>query len=141
MTPRQTADDFFNRVMAASENGDTLSARQFLPMALQAYEAARPLDMDGLFHVALLQRTGDMFEASLATALEMLEREPNHIMGLEVAAQATSALGREDEAAGFFQKILDNHDAEIGRPLPEYQSHSNYFAVARNAALDFLVGR
>jgi len=141
MTPRQTADELFNRVMTASENGDTVSTRQFMPMAVEAYEAARPLDMDGLFHLALLQRTGERFNASLAAAMEMLEREPNHIFGLAVAAEASLALGRQDEAAVFYQLILDNHDTELGRPLPEYQSHSNYFAVARTAATDFQAGR
>lgn len=141
LTPRETADQLFNRVMAASENGDTLSVRQFMPMAVQAYEAARPLDMDGLFHLALLQRTGGMFDASLAAALEILEGEPNHILGLKAAGEAAVALGREDEAAGFYQRILDNHDAEVGRPLPEYQIHSNLLSAARAEALEFLAGR
>ena len=37
LSPRQAADRLFNRVMAASENGDTAEALQFAPMALQAY--------------------------------------------------------------------------------------------------------
>ncbi len=141
LTPRQTADQFFNRVMTSAEAGDTLVVQQFMPMALQAYEAARPLDMDGLFHVALLQSTGEMFDASLATAMEMLEVEPNHIMGLAVAARAAVGMGREDEALGFYQRILEHHDTEIGRQLPEYLSHGNYFGIAKTAALEFMAGR
>ena len=37
MTPRDAADRLFNRVMSAEENGDDAQAKQFAPMALQAY--------------------------------------------------------------------------------------------------------
>jgi tetratricopeptide (TPR) repeat protein len=138
LTPRQSADQLFNRVMGASEAGDTATVGQFISMALQAYEAARPLDLDGLFHLAQLQRIAGMYEGSLATALEILSSESTHIMGLEVAGQAAAALGRDDEAADYFQMILDNYDTEVERPLPEYQSHTNYFGLARTAAREFL---
>jgi hypothetical protein len=140
-TPRQTADQLFNRVMTASDNGDAATVEQFLPLALSAYEAARPLDMDGLFHVALLQRTGDDLEASLATAQEMLQIEPKHILGLNVAAEAAAAMGRDDEAAAYYREVLDNLDAEMARPLFEYQTHSRYFEVTRQEALAFLSER
>lgn len=141
MSPRQTADELFNRAMTANETGDTAQARQFMPMALQAYEAARPLDLDGLFHLALIHRAIGDFEASLNTALQMLEAEPNHILALEVAAQATLSMGRDDEAEGYFRSILDNVDTEIVRPLTEYQGHSAYFGVARSAAEAFFAER
>jgi hypothetical protein len=140
-SPRQTADQLFNRAMTANESGDTAQARQFMPMAMQAYEAARPLDLDGLFHLALLHRAVGDFEASLNTALQMLEAESNHILGLEVAAQATLSMGREDEAEGYFRSILDHYDTEIGRPLTEYQGHSAYMGVARSGAEAFFTER
>lgn len=140
LTPRQTADQLFNRVMTASDNGDAATAAQFLPTALTAYESARPLDMDGRFHVALLYGTAGDHEASLASALEILETEPGHILGLVAAAKASLALGRTAEAAAYYQAILDHHDAEIARPLPEYQMHARYFGVAREEARAFLAG-
>jgi tetratricopeptide (TPR) repeat protein len=140
-TPRQTADQLFNRVMTASDNGDAATIEQFLPLALSAYEAARPLDMDGLFHVALLQRTSDDLEASLATAQEMLQIEPTHILGLNVAAQAAAAMGRDDEAAAYYREVLENLDTEMARPLFEYETHSRYFEVTRQEALAFLSER
>jgi len=141
MTPRQTADEFFNRVMTASDNGDQLTVDQFLPTALKAYEAARPLDMDGLFHVSLLYYAGKDYEASLAGAREILAAEPGHVLGLVAAAKAALALGRDDEAAGYYQLIIENHDREIARPLPEYQTHARYFGVARDEARTFLAER
>lgn len=141
MSPRQRADELFNRVMGASEAGDTLTVGQFMPMALQAYEAARPLDADGLFHLGLLHRIAGAYDTSLAVALEMLEAEPNHILALEVAGEAAAAMGDDAAAAAYFQRILDSYDTEIGRPLPEYEGHSNFFPIARSAAVEFLAGR
>ena len=64
MSPRQAADRLFNRVMAASENGDTAEALQFAPMALQAYDNLGTLDNDARYHVALLHLTaGDIKSA------------------------------------------------------------------------------
>jgi len=140
MSPRAAADALFNRVMQAAAAGDSVEAQGFMPMALQAYQMAQPLDMDGLFHLSLLQRTGFQTEEALATALQMLETEPNHILGLAAAAEAAVELGRDAEAAGYYQRILDNHDAEIARPLIEYQGHLNYFESAKTDAEAFLAG-
>lgn len=141
MTPRQTADQLFNRVMAAEENGDSLTVGQFMPLALEAYDAARPLDMDGLFHLAILLRTDGQHEASLAAAEEILASEPNHILGLDAAARAALALGRDDAAASYYERVLANAETERGRPLPEYESHSRFFVVSPEEARAFLGSR
>ena len=141
MSPRQAADQLFNRVMIAASSGDSVEAQGFMPMALQAYQMAQPLDLDGLFHLSLLQRTAFQSEEALATALQMLEGEPNHILGLGAAAAAAVELGMEAEAAAYYQQILDNYDTELARPLVEYQGHTNYFESAKDEALAFLAGR
>lgn len=141
MSPRQAADRLFNRVMTAAQSGDSVEAEGFLPMAMQAYEMAQPLDMDGLFHLALLQRTAGQFEASLATAQQMLATEPNHILALGAAAQASVGMGEEGQAEAFYRQLIDNIDTEMARALPEYQGHVNYFDTARAEAQAFLAGR
>ncbi len=141
MSPRQAADQLFNRVMRASASGDSVEAQGFMPMALQAYQMAQPLDMDGLFHLSLLQRTAFQPESALATAQQMLEGEPNHILGLGAAAAAAVELGMDAEAAAYYQQILDNYDTEIARPLVEYEGHSDYFESAKDEAQAFLAGR
>ena len=44
MTPRERADNLFNRVMQNVSSGDSTQAKFFLPMALSAYEAVPGLD-------------------------------------------------------------------------------------------------
>ena len=140
MSPREAADRLFNRVMTSAEAGDSAGAQGFLPMAMQAYEMAQPLDLDGLFHLALLQGTAGQHQASLATAQQMLEMEPNHILALGTAGQAAVDLGNTEQARSFYQQLLDNIDVEAARQLPEYQGHTNFFETARSAAQAFLAG-
>jgi NADPH-dependent ferric siderophore reductase len=138
MTPRQTADELFNRVMTAADNGDAATRDQFLPTALKAYEAAQPLDLDGIFHVALLHGAASDWAASLEAANEILSVEPGHLLGLVAAARAALGAGRQEEAGGYYRLILDNYDAEAARPLQEYQTHSRVLTAAREEARAFL---
>ena len=102
MTPVEAANRLFNRVMAAVTAGDSTEAQQFMPMAIGAYERARPLDNDGLFHRSMLQRTAMQLEAALETAEEILEDNSDLLLGLSAAAKAAAELGRGDIAAAYY---------------------------------------
>ena len=82
--------------------------------------------------MALLHYAGGDFDASLASALEMLAEEPTHILALNASAQACAALGRPDDAADYYRQVLDHLDSEVSRPLPEYQTHQRFFGVAQD---------
>lgn len=140
MTPREAADQLFDRVMRAASAGDSAEVRGFLPMSIQAYERARPLDVDGLFHLALMRYTGGDGEGALATALEGLEEHPSHLLNLGMAAQAAVLTGAEEVARGHYGTLLDVWDEELGRGVPEYEAHGNMLPGLRQEALDF-VGR
>lgn len=141
LTPREAADRLFNRVMTSASQGDSVGARAFIPMAVAAYEQARPLDNDGLFHLSLLNHTGMNLEAALANATEVLDRDPNHLLGLLAAAQAAAELGQTDAAAGYYERMLEVWDQERARALPEYQDHAPVIESARSEAEAFLAGR
>ena len=141
MTPREAADRLFNRVMTSASEGDSAAARAFVPMAVQAYDMAQPLDLDGVLHISMLQWVGGQFEEALASAEQILEEDPNHVLGLGAAAHAAEALGREQEAASYYQRVLDVYDAELARGLPEYQIHEALMEITRDEARAFLEGR
>lgn len=122
MTPREAADRLFNRVMTTISQGDTAGAMAFQPMAVQAYVRAEPLDRDGVFHQALLELMGDP-GAALASAERILEEEPDHILALGVAANASISLERPEDAQAYYQQILDVFPEESSRALPEYEAH------------------
>jgi hypothetical protein len=141
MTMREAADRLFNRVMTYVSQGDSASARAFAPMAIDAHDQARPLDHDGLFHLSLVNRVAGNFAAALANAEEVLEEDPTHLLALTAAAEAAADLGRPDEAAGYYRRVLDAYDAEMARGLPEYADHSVFLQSVRGEAEAFLAGR
>jgi tetratricopeptide (TPR) repeat protein len=141
MTPREAADRLFNRVMEYVSVGDSAQAQAFLPMAIAAYDRARPLDHDGLFHLSLLNRTANNLDAALADAEEVLAAEPNHLLALSAAAEAAIELGRLDAAEGYYSRLVEAYPQESTRPLPEYEGHANLMESARTAAQAFLAAR
>ena len=123
MTPIEAADRLFNRVMMAEANGDSAEVRRFLPMAIPAYERARPLNADGLFHLSQLQRVAGLMNEALTTAQSILADAPDHLLGLYAAAEAARELGREAEAEVLYGRIADVYEAEMSSPLKEYIEH------------------
>ena len=141
MTPIDAADRLYRRVMMAISGGDSTQAQQFMPMALGAYERARPLNLDGLFHLSMLQRTAMQLDAALATAEEILAADPDHLLGLAAAAEAAAELGRMDEAEAHYRRVVEVYDSEVARGLLEYEEHMPITESLKAVAEAFLVGR
>ena len=141
MSPIEAADRLFNRVMQSTSQGDIAQAQAFLPMAIAAYQRARPLTLDGLFHLSMLNRTATNLEAALDNALEIVEQDPNHLLGLAAAAEAAIELGELDEAEVHYRHLADIYDEEVQRPLEEYEQHSLIVDVLKQDAERFLAGR
>ena len=141
MTPIDAATRLFNRVMTAISVGDSTEAQAFVPMAIAAYELARPLDHDGLFHLSMLNRTAMNLEAALDNALEVLEEDPNHLLALAAAAEVAIELGLPAEAEEHYRRIVDIYDTESTRPLEEYDMHAQIVVVLKDDAERYLAGR
>lgn len=141
MSPIEAATRLFNRVMQSVSAGDSAQAQAFVPMAIAAYERARPLDHDGLFHLSMLNRTAGNLEAGLDNAVEILDEDPNHLLALAAAAEASIELGELDEAARYYRRIAEIYDTESQRPLAEYGDHSLIIEVLKDDAERFLAGR
>lgn len=141
MTPIEAADRLFNRVMAAVEQGDSAQAQAFMPMAIAAYQRARPLSLDGLFHLSMLNRAAGNYEAALAQAVEILEQDPDHLLGLAAAADAEIELGEIDAAEEHYRHILEVYDEEMQTPLDEYEMHRGIVSGLKDDAERFLAGR
>ncbi|MGE0159554.1 MAG: zinc ribbon domain-containing protein [Gemmatimonadales bacterium] len=141
MSPREQADRLFNRVMGAAERGDSVEARAFIPMAIAAHEQARPLDNDGLYHLAVLNETAGNLDDAIAIAQEILAAEPDHVLALGVAAQASMELGKSADAEAYYRHLVEAYPQQQQRPLPEYQGHATSMELARSAAEAFLAAR
>ncbi len=127
MTAREAADRLFNRVMTAVSVDNSEEVVQFLPMAIAAFGLAEPLDTDGKFHVVLLQLTGQFNAEALEGAEEILSEQPNHLLGLAMAGDASLALGDSASARGYYGRWLDAFETETAKDLLEYRDHAPMF--------------
>lgn len=135
-TPREQADRLFNRIMSAREAGDTGQVNLFLPMALQAYRAIE-LDLDGLYHLAMLEAAGGDFAGGLATANRILQAYPDHLLGLATAAETSARLGDSAASRRHWTRYLEAYPTERVKTLQEYLDHARilpeYEATAKQA--------
>ena len=136
-SPRAVADQLFNRAMMAHETGQAQQAAIFLPEAIAAYQGLEPLDVDGLFHLALLQISDGDAEGSRATADRILATSPDHLLGLAAAAQASEKIAPE-EANGFWQRYLDAFAVQQGMGGVGYEHHQQLFPILSNRANESL---
>ena len=134
MTPREAADRLFNRVMTAVAADDSTEVVSFLPMAIRALELAEPLDTDGKFHLVLLRMTGQFNAEALDGAEEILSEQPNHLLGLAMAGDASIALGDSASARAYYGRWLDAYETETGKDLLEYRDHAPMFSEMRVTA-------
>ncbi|HEX8394278.1 MAG TPA: zinc ribbon domain-containing protein [Longimicrobium sp.] len=134
MTPRQAADRLFDRVMQAEATGDMATAKQFAPMAIQAYGMVESPDADARYHVVQLYRVQGDAEQARAQADAILAQSPTHLFGLFGAAQAETLRGKTEDAAGFYRGFLGAYAEEIAKQLPEYQEHQQGLPAMRAEA-------
>ena len=127
MTPREAADRLFERVMIAASAGNSAEVVQFLPMAIPAYELAEPLDTDGKVHVVLLRLTGQFNTEALEGAEEILSEQPNHLLGLALAGDASLALSDSAGARAYYRRWSDAYETEVAKGLTEYDEHAGMF--------------
>jgi tetratricopeptide (TPR) repeat protein len=137
MSPRDAADRLYNHVMNDLAAGDTADAMRFQPMAVQAYQVAEPLDLDGLFHQSLLENLVD-HAGALATAKRILATDPDHILGLGAAAQAAVATGDTAAALTYYKHLVAVYDTQAAKNLPEYEAHKNLLPEYRSEAEAFI---
>ena len=124
MSPEERASRLFNRVMSYSEQGKLDSARFFAPMAIQAYAMIGPLDAHTRYDIGeIYAAIGDLNSAS-AEADTILASQPNHLLGLALAARAADARGDAAAAAKFRRRIAAAAPAERQKGLKEYTEHA-----------------
>jgi len=138
MTPADAAIRLFNRVAGALAQRDSVEVMNFLPMAIDAHEIARPLDDGQLFRYSFLLRVAMDYEGALRTAREGLERSPDHLLLLSAAAEAAREMGDEETAADYYAHLLDVWEEESASDLEDYQGHRGLIPVIRQEAEAYL---
>lgn len=137
-TPREQADQLFNRIMQARAQGQTEQVEFFLPMALAAYRQVGELDADGLYHLSVLESEAGELANALSTARRVLDSDPDHLLALGAAARAAVTLGDEVTASSFYERLLSAFEQETERARAEYLDHAPILPEYRSEAEAFL---
>jgi hypothetical protein len=141
LTGREAADQLFNQAMYAYETGDNATATQFIPMALDAYRDLGSLDLDGRYHIALLELAAGRPQLALAQADTMLAAVPEHLLALSVSGRSYESLGQDQRAIDFYQRFLRAYTPDNAVSRTEYMDHAGALPLRRDHAQRFLQER
>lgn len=131
MPPQQQADALFDRVMRLSEEGKRDSVQFFAPMAIGIYEQLQPLDLDQRFDMGTVALAAGMYPVARAQADTILQKDPDHLLGLILlsrTARASGAASDADRADATFAKIASTEVRKAPEKV-EYQRHKNDIEV------------
>ena len=137
MSPRDQFDRLFNRIMAASEQGDTATANRFSPMALMAYQNLPEVDQDARYHAAMLRLHGGDIEGAQALADTIGTMQKGHLFSYVLNAAIARFENDQAKLKLNYDGYLAHLDAEMAAGRAEYQDHKtmldNFTTTARAA--------
>src|SRR5437016_13898620 len=125
MSPEERATRLYNRVMTLHSQGKAVSAEFFLPMALQSYAMLPALDIDGRYHIGVLDLTGGDSAGALAQADSIHRAIPTHLFASMLRARALELRHDAAGAGRAYAEFLRNEARERARPPPEYADHKD----------------
>ena len=123
MSPRERFDRLYNRVMTATESGDTTTFTRFTPMALSAYDMLDSVDADARYHAAMLRlHTGDV-DGARALADTILVNDPGHLFGFVIRGTLARWERSETLLVEARRDFLAAYGRENAKGRPEYKDH------------------
>jgi hypothetical protein len=134
MSPEERADRLYNRVMILSTQGKTDSVIFFAPMAISAYQMLAPLDADRRYDLGRIGEVAGALPLAKAQADSILAAQPNHLLGLMLAARIATLSGDSAARGSFESRLLSAQSSELRKNLPEYARHSDDIANAVSEA-------
>lgn len=123
MTPRERFDRLYERIIRASESGDTVTLAQFGPMALGAYAQLDSVNTDARYHAGMLDVVLGDFPGAKALADTILAEAPGHLFGYMLRGEAAD---RQNDAAALtrsYRDFLGHYDREMTLGRIEYTEH------------------
>jgi hypothetical protein len=134
MSPQEIAERLFNRIMQLNDEGKKDSVQFFAPMAIQAYQMmeqdqGHPFDLDQRYDVGRISEVAGALPVAKAEADSILQQQPNHLLGLILAAQVAKLSGNTPAYKEYVQRFGQAKKSELAKKLPEYQKHQTDIAA------------
>ncbi|HKO16253.1 MAG TPA: zinc ribbon domain-containing protein [Gemmatimonadaceae bacterium] len=134
MSPEERAIRLYNRVMSLAERGQADSVQLFAPMAIAAYQMLGPPNADQRYDLGRIGLASGDDALATAEADSILATQPNHLLGLILAADAARARNDQARARGYLRRFAAAEPAERAKQLPEYVDHANDIRLALESA-------
>jgi hypothetical protein len=125
MTGREAFLRLHDRIMSSLEQGDTASAAQFTPMAIQAYGMLTPAerDIDIRYHAATLMLGANQIPAATALTDSLARENPGHLFVDMLRAGIAEGKNQPAAAKRAYQQFLADWDRQLASGRQEYVDH------------------
>ena len=134
MTPRERFDRLFNRIMQASERGDSAEIERFTPMALGAYQQLETRDPDARYHASVLHLQVGSFAAARALADTILAESPGHLFGYVIRGEVAMLQNDSRLRTAAERDFLAHYDSAVRSNRVEYLEHKPVLDEFRRVA-------
>ncbi len=130
MTPQEQASRLYDRIMSAYEAGHMDTVQMFAPMAVGAYQNLGQMTLDERYDLGRVAEISGASPLAEAEADTILQKNPNHLLGLILAAQAAHSLNQPAAEKKYLDRLVKAAPAEQAKKRPEYQQHENDIKAA-----------
>jgi hypothetical protein len=134
LSPRERFDRLYNRIMQASEAGDTAQVARFTPMALGAYAQLDTFDADARYHAGVIRLQSGDVPGAHALADTILDQSPDNLLGYLLRGTAAGLADDPGARAQAEREFLRRFDREMAKGRPEYRDHAPVIEEFKRAA-------
>jgi hypothetical protein len=134
LSPRQSFDRLFNRVMVAAGQGDSATVVRFTAHGLSAYAQLDSVDADARYHAAVLHAQVGQYPEALALADTILTDHPGHLLGLLIRGTVAELQADQSALAAARRDFLAAWTRDPRRDRAEYLDHQTAIDGFRTAA-------
>ncbi len=134
MSPDERASRLYDLIMGADERGQKDTVQMFAPMGTAAFQMLDSLTLDQRYDMGRIAEVSGNDALAAVEADSILKKNPNHLLGLILAAQAANS--RKDSAAQrrYLDRLLKAEPGEMAKQRPEYSLHENDIKAALELA-------
>lgn len=123
MTPRERASRLFDRIMRLDEEGKRDSVMLFASMAIPTFQSLAPLDNHLRYDLGRVAAAAEELDIAQAQADTILKSNPQHLLGLILAARTAEKSGDAAAASRLLSRVATAEASERAKNLEEYQLH------------------
>jgi hypothetical protein len=123
MSPEERAQRLYDRVMSLNARERTDSVQFFAPMAMQAYVMLGSLDAGQRYDLGRIAAVSGATEIAKAQADTILASQPQHLLGLMLAADIAAKNGDRTAETAYLRRFAAAAASERATQLPENQQH------------------